>query len=597
MPFNPNITPGSAPLLWSNVDEAFSRINENFDILVATIGAGSGLIPLDFNTLDTNVSPTVSDTYSLGSNSNRWRSVYTEEWSSIGAGTFNGVWVGTAQIKGISGTVDLPTGSTVNGNLIIDPDKTFFKAVQVDAGERVEANEFNDTLNLLSGPGISMTVGSPGESITIENTGLVSVVGVDNISAVTVAGVTTISNTGVRSFTNIGTLPVGRTVGAGIYIDSSTGAGIKITNTGILGFDNSGFGTNISVDAATGLATVNLSTGVVSTAAFRTIAVTGTAGQINVEADAPADTLTLNAGTGIEITTNPVTDTISFSVTGNLDIQGSVYAQDSGIVVDSIDRKFYGDLTGDVLGNVIGDVVGSIFADDSTTLVDAVNGFIYGEIRANTLRTNDNTIILGQDADGGNYSVSVGYNAGNTNQGDGTVALGVDAGYQNQGNYSVAVGRIAGYQNQATQAVAIGFESGILNQGTNAIAIGYRAGYSNQTAGSIVLNASGAAQNASVAGFFVNPIRSTANGRPLMYDNATKEISSSNVLEFIGSTISTSDSSNIVVDVLTVFNSDINVQNEIILQGSRVINLDELKTIVATSISFNDFQTRIAALV
>ena len=140
MAFNPNITPGNPPLLWSNIDEAFSKINENFDILVATIGAGSGLIPLDFNTLDTNVSPTVGDTYSLGSSTNKWRSVYTEEWSNIGISTFNGVWLGTAQIKGILGTVDLPAGSTVNGNLIIDPDKTFFKSAQVDGGDRVEVS-------------------------------------------------------------------------------------------------------------------------------------------------------------------------------------------------------------------------------------------------------------------------------------------------------------------------------------------------------------------------------------------------------------------------------------------------------------------------
>lgn len=589
---NPLITPGNPPLLWSDVNDAFTQINQNFDSIAATI-LGGGLTPVDFNTLDTNVSPTVSDTYSLGSSTNKWRSVYTEEWSNIGAGALNGVWLGTAQIKGIAGKVDLPAGSTVNGNLIIDPDKTFFKSAQVDGGDRVEANEFSDTLNFLSGPGISMTVGSPGESITIENTGLVSVVGVDNISAVTVAGVTTISNTGVRSLSNVGALPVGRTVGAGIYIDNATGAGIKITNTGIIGFDNSGFGTNISVDAATGLATVNLSTGVVATASFRTIAVTGTAGQLSLDADAPADTLTLNAGVGIEITTNAATDTISFAVSGTLDIRGSVFAQDSGIIVDSIDRKFYGDLT----GNVRGDIVGSVFADNSTTLVDAVNGFIYGNVRADTLRTEDISVILGQGAGAGNYGVGIGYEAGSTGQGDGAVAVGLEAGRTNQGNYAVSVGRDSGYQNQGFHAVAIGFEAGLSNQGSNAIAIGYRAGYNNQTNSSIVLNASGTALNAAAAGLFVNPIRASANGRPLMYDTTTKELFSSNVLEFIGSTISTSDSSNIIVDVLTVFNSDINVENEIVLQGSRVINLAELKNVVAASTSFADFQTRIAALV
>jgi len=61
MPFNTNITPGRAPILWSEVNEAFTKVNENFDILVATIGGGSGLTPIDFTSLDTDVTPTTDD--------------------------------------------------------------------------------------------------------------------------------------------------------------------------------------------------------------------------------------------------------------------------------------------------------------------------------------------------------------------------------------------------------------------------------------------------------------------------------------------------------------------------------------------------------
>ena len=32
MPFNTNITPGRPPVLWSEVNEAFTKVNENFDI-------------------------------------------------------------------------------------------------------------------------------------------------------------------------------------------------------------------------------------------------------------------------------------------------------------------------------------------------------------------------------------------------------------------------------------------------------------------------------------------------------------------------------------------------------------------------------------
>lgn len=367
MAFNTNITPGNPPLLWSNIDEAFSRINENFDILVATIGTGSGLIPINFETLDTSVSPTVSDTYSLGSSTKKWRNVYTEEWSSVGTSIFNGVWLGSAQIKGIGSSVDLPAGSTVNGDLIINPDKTFFKSAQVDNGDRVEANEFSDTLNFLSGNGITMTVGSPGESITIANDGIVSINPGTGISATTVSGVASIVNTGVVSLDNIGSLPSGRTPGAGIYVDSASGSNIKITNTGILGFDNSGFGINVSVDSSTGLATVNLSTGVVATAAFRSIVVTGTTGQPTMNADSPADTLTINAGYGIILNSSDDPEILTVSVDPEVDIKGSVFGTDSSVIVDAEDRKVYADLIGNVTGNVVGNVTGTA---SNATLAD-----------------------------------------------------------------------------------------------------------------------------------------------------------------------------------------------------------------------------------
>ena len=123
------------------------------------------------------------------------------------------------------------------------------------------------------------------------------------------------------------------------------------------------------------------------------------------------------------------------------------------------------------------------------------------------------------------------------------------------------------------------------------------AGYTSQSANSIVINASGVALNGSAAGLFIDPVRSTANGRPLMYDPTTKEISSSNVLEFVGSTISTSDSTGLTVDVLTTFMSDVFVENELTVAGSKVVKLSTLKSVVAASSSFADFQARIAALV
>jgi len=65
------------------------------------------------------------------------------------------------------------------------------------------------------------------------------------------------------------------------------------------------------------------------------------------------------------------------------DIQGSVFADDSTLLVDGVNGSFYGYLTGDVDG----DVKGSVFADDSTLLVDGVNGEIPGYVKIADLKT------------------------------------------------------------------------------------------------------------------------------------------------------------------------------------------------------------------
>ena len=57
-----NIQPGSAPLLWSTVDEAFNRINSNFTELYLTISAGSSGA-VDLTNLTSSLVPSTSGTY------------------------------------------------------------------------------------------------------------------------------------------------------------------------------------------------------------------------------------------------------------------------------------------------------------------------------------------------------------------------------------------------------------------------------------------------------------------------------------------------------------------------------------------------------
>jgi hypothetical protein len=596
MPFNTNIIPGRPPVLWSDVNEAFIKVNENFDILVATVGDGSGLTPIDFASLDTDVTPTTDNLRRLGNITNRWKSVFTSETTV--ADPLNGLWSGNAQIKGIGLTVNLPDGSTVGGDpitgigtsLIIDPEKTFFKEIQVNNDLSVVATTFGDTVNFLSSSGISLAVSSGADSITFSNTGILSVTSGLGITSSTASGVATITNAGVRSLQSTTALPSGRSTGAGININGTTGDNLRVTNTGVISI-SSGVGITVSLDAASGDVTITNSAPAVN--AFTQVVVNGDTSNI-LAADAASDTLNITSDATITLTKTVGTDTLNIAVNPVFDLRGSVFADDSTVMVDAVS------------GTLRGIFIGSVFTDNSTQIIDGNTATVYGNIEATTLRTAETKIALGQGAGSvsqGNASTAIGAFAGTSAQGANSVAVGFNAGQTTQGANSVAVGLAAGYTSQGLDAVAIGNVAGFNGQGANAVAIGKAAGATNQPANSIVINASGIALDGAAAGFYVDPVRSTTgSARPVVYDTTTKELFYTSTLEFINSTISTSDSSGLTVDVQTTFNTDVTVENDLNVtqrlrvQGSRVINLTELQTIVAASADFAAFKTAIAAL-
>ena len=341
MPFNTNITPGRPPVLWSEVNDAFVKVNENFDILVATIGGGSGLTPIDFTSLDTAVKPTASNLYDLGDITHQWRSVFTAEHTT--AAPLNGLWAGTAQVKGVGYTINLPTGSTVGGDpltgigadLIIDPDKTFFKEIQINNDLSVVATAFGDTVNFLSGSGVGLAVSSGADSITFSNTGVLSVTAGSGITAATASGVATITNAGVRSLQSTTALPSGRTTGAGININGSVGDDLRITNAGVISI-SSGVGITVSEDAATGDVTITNSAPAGNT--FSQIQVDGDT--VNrLQADAASDILNINSGNGITLTKTVGTDTLTIAVNPAFDLKGSVFGDDSSVIVNAIDNS------------------------------------------------------------------------------------------------------------------------------------------------------------------------------------------------------------------------------------------------------------------
>jgi hypothetical protein len=212
----------------------------------------------------------------------------------------------------------------------------------------------------------------------------------------------------------------------------------------------------------------------------------------------------LVAGEGIQLTTNAVSDSITFDVTY---LKGSVFSDTSTLVVNGA--------TGTVVGAV------------ATSSLRTSEPQIRLGLRAGEIAQAENTIAVGRDAGyttQGIGAISVGTNAGQNNQGSYAVAVGTGCGLGSQGNNAVAVGIGAGQTNQGTSAVAIGDVAGYNGQGANAVAIGKAAGATSQSANSIVINASGIALNGAAAGFYVNPIREVTGPQVVYYDPTSKEV-------------------------------------------------------------------------
>lgn len=480
MAYNQNIKLGPAPLLWSNLDDAFAKINQNFDIIAVNVLGGSGS-SIDFSTLNSNVTPNTTNSFTLGTDTKQWKSLRLADASAVPGSESNGLWLGAAQIRSASGVVDLPAGTTVAGAQIFDTNRTAFKTISVSGQSDVVADSYTDTLTLAAGTALSLTTNANTDTITFTNTGVTSLTGSAAISVSNSTGAITITNTGVTRIT----------AGQGMTIDQSTG-NVTITNSGIRGIAVV-TGLSLSIDANTKIATLNNTSPASALFTFRNLSVPGAS---LITASSSTDTLTMIKGYGIGITTVPLTKTITISVDPKIDITGSV------------------------------------FADNSSLLVDGTGARIVGDVYTSVLRTTDTKIALGSGAgttSQGSNSVAVGNNAGTTTQGADSVAIGNAAGNLGQGTRSIAIGSSAGANSQSANAIAIGYAAGGLSQGDYAVAIGVLAGSSNQPANTIILNASGSGLNgvaSQTSSFYVNPVRSGANtGNILQYNTTTKEIS------------------------------------------------------------------------
>ena len=553
------INSGSAPILWSTVDEAFNRINDNFTELYLSVGGGGAV---DLTAINSSISPGENETYDLGSPTKRWRDIYLSGSS---------IHLGTAVITSQYGAVNLPAGSSIGGNTV---DSEYFKSISVAGQSRIVAEAGGeDTLNIASGGGITLTTNASTDTLTIANGGVISNIGGTGITVSGATGNVTINNAGVLS----------TIAGYGISVSSGVG-NVTIANTGIVSVITDP-GSGISLDTSVpGTVRITNAAPSVPQNIFQTIAVSG---QSNVVADSTSDTLTFENGTGISITTNASNDTITFTNSGvtsfavsgvGLNVSaatGSITLSNTGVVAISAgDGISVNQSTGTVVvtntrfgftsiavsgqssvladnatdtlvlvagegiqltTNAVSDSItfdvtylkGSVFSDASTMVINGATGTVVGNVDTASLRVSSTFVALGLEAgltNQNNHGVAIGLHAGKLNQDEGAVAIGYDAGQSNQGYRAVAIGDGAGDISQGMSAVAIGTQAGQANQGAYAIAIGALATGGNQSANSIVLNATGSNITASAAGLYISPIREVTGPQVLYYDPTGKEI-------------------------------------------------------------------------
>jgi hypothetical protein len=342
------ITPRSAPIVWSTVKDAFEKINANFTEIYATLGGE--ITPIDFTGLETSVIPNQNDQYTLGSFTNRWQQLFV---------TPEGILIGDAALRSIGTVLQLPAGSRVGSKLINDPADVGFGTVKVEGQDDVVADDVTASLNIAQGNGITITTNAVSDTVTIANTGVLDVVSGAGI-AVSGSENKTITNTGVTAVS----------AGLGVSVSNSTGP-VVITNEGIVGLEA---GTGISIGARsteTGRIVITNSAPATGILVFRDITVTG---QPTLAAQSVADQLSFIAGNGVSLTTaqagGGLPSRITFNNTGVREIttsgSGIVASNSTGSVVLSFDSRV--------------DIVGSVFADNSTILVDGTNGTIPAEV-------------------------------------------------------------------------------------------------------------------------------------------------------------------------------------------------------------------------
>jgi hypothetical protein len=203
-------------------------------------------------------------------------------------------------------------------------------------------------------------------------------------------------------------------------------------------------------------------------------------------------------------------------------------------------------LTGIVASEISGNLstTGNIIAGN----ISAIENIYFG----NTIF--GNTLYLYDGSNTSAYAVAIGFNAGNSNQGNNAISIGHNSGNTSQGAHAIAIGRSSGNTQQGAYAVAIGAYSGNNYQGSNSVAIGSFAGYPAIANSAIVINGDTTPLNGPTTGLFISPISNNIGnvGNILCYDITTKEITYSSNISTTGNITANNIISNNITSSATI---------------------------------------------
>lgn len=367
---------------------------------------------------------------------------------------------------------------------------------------------------------------------------------------------------------------------------------------------------------------------------FKTFAVSG---QDSVVADEGTDTLTLAFGTGVSIATNATTDTITFTNTGVTSVTGSTgisTSASSGAItlsntgVTSIIAGF-GMSINAATGAVTVTNQGLAGLDAGIGITLSARDPLTGTVTVSNSSPNvpqDTFRIVAVTGQSSIIADTVADTLTLTSSGDGLSITTNDATdtitFSNTGVHSLAVSNGltidagTGAINLILDAVLVrnlegdvtgsvfAEDSTMLIDGTNGQIVGPINSFDGvnsitmDSVNGVIIGGTAGAQIIGAAGAIVYIGGGTSGGTSgnILMGNGTNRV------VFVSNIIDTDDSSSLIFEPPVTFNTDVTFENDIsvaqrlTVRGSRVINLTELKSVVAASTDFTAFKVAIAAL-